>query len=278
MRSAAAAGEHIIRWLPLRGADNVREIGGMPGTGGRIVRTGLVLRGDAPRALTDEDVVLLVHRYGLRTVFDLRSHAEAVLDGHGLLPAAGVRVQVVPMLTRDPEAVPGEVPEARLPAGVPAARTPAGAAGVVTGEMEIPRRFDYGLMAAGGAAAIINVLTALTRPETGTALVHCAAGKDRTGVLIAILLEVLGVDRATIMADYLATGERIEAIAARRRDVPSARTAPRTTQVDRRFLVTLFDELDSRGGASAWLIGHGAPARLARALRARLLISCRAPA
>jgi protein tyrosine/serine phosphatase len=98
---------------------------------------------------------------------------------------------------------------------------------------------------------------------SGATLVHCAAGKDRTGMVCALALETVGVSRDAIFADYVATAERISLIMARLRasptyaddldDEPDSTHAPRAETLE-----AVFDALDSRyGGPLAWLEGHG---------------------
>jgi protein tyrosine/serine phosphatase len=106
--------------------------------------------------------------------------------------------------------------------------------------------------------------------------VHCAAGKDRTGVVVALALDAAGVDRDTIVGDYLATGERIDAIIARllssstyraeleghdpQRHAPVPGTMERVLElIDQRF-----------GGSVAWLSAHGLSAADLERLRRRL--------
>ena len=62
--------------------------------------------------------------------------------------------------------------------------------------------------------SIVGSVRAIARAD-GAVLVHCAAGKDRTGVVVALALDAAGVDRDAIVGDYLASRERIEAIVAR---------------------------------------------------------------
>jgi protein-tyrosine phosphatase len=97
----------------------------------------------------------------------------------------------------------------------------------------------------------------------GAVLVHCAAGKDRTGVVVALALDAAGVDRSAIAGDYLATNERIEAIMARLVSSPTYRSeleghdpqahAPIPGTIERMF--ELIDE--SFDGSAAWLSEHG---------------------
>ena len=94
-------------------------------------------------------------------------------------------------------------------------------------------------------------------------LVHCAAGKDRTGTIVAVALDAVGVDRGEILEDYLVTTERIEAIAERlrgsdtyREGLEGQRTqdlAPRRSTMER--VLELLDE--EFGGSAGYLRRHG---------------------
>ncbi len=81
-----------------------------------------------------------------------------------------------------------------------------------------------------------RALRVLADPASGTSLVHCAAGKDRTGVVVALALSLVGVTREAVVADYVRSAERVEDILRRLRDttaygpglagVTAAQTAP----------------------------------------------------
>jgi protein tyrosine/serine phosphatase len=110
----------------------------------------------------------------------------------------------------------------------------------------------------------------------GAAVVHCAAGKDRTGVVVALALTVAGVPAEAVVADYAATGERIEAIMARlrrsrlySRDVASK---PADVQPPRAETMAAFlEQMDARyGGVVSWLTEHGLSAADLDALRVKL--------
>jgi hypothetical protein len=97
----------------------------------------------------------------------------------------------------------------------------------------------------------------------GAVLVHCAAGKDRTGVVVAVALDACGVDRDAIVSDYLATDERIHAIFDRLLSSPTYRdelkdTYPSThapvAATMERFFVLMDEEY---GGSAQWLTAHG---------------------
>ena len=105
-------------------------------------------------------------------------------------------------------------------------------------------------------------MRSIARAE-GAALVHCAAGKDRTGVVVALALTVAGVPAQAVAADYAASGERAEAIMERlRRSRLYARdvnSKPADLQRPRAETMTAFlEQMDARyGGAGSWLTGHG---------------------
>jgi hypothetical protein len=110
----------------------------------------------------------------------------------------------------------------------------------------------------------------------GAVLVHCAAGKDRTGVVVALALDAAGVDRQPIVSDYLATAERIDAIMARLLSSPTYRSeleghdprahAPIPGTMER--LLELVDE--GFGGPAAWLSAHGLSDAELERLRGRM--------
>jgi protein tyrosine/serine phosphatase len=126
------------------------------------------------------------------------------------------------------------------------------------------------------ADAVVGAVRALAHGGPGASVVHCAAGKDRTGVVVALSLAVAGVPHEEIVADYAMTAEIIEALVAKlkasptyaedmeRRDVASH--TPRAETMDR--VLTLLDE--RHGGPTGWLDAHGFGAGEQAALRARL--------
>jgi protein tyrosine/serine phosphatase len=110
----------------------------------------------------------------------------------------------------------------------------------------------------------------------GAALVHCAAGKDRTGVVVALALSATGVRPEAVVADYAATGERIEAIVNRLRRSPTytsdVNSKPAELHRPRPETMAAFlEQMDSRyGGVTQWLAAHGFGDDDLRLLRAKL--------
>jgi protein-tyrosine phosphatase len=260
-----------LLWIDLEGAVNVRDVAGLPLTDGGVVAAGRLLRSDNLQDLTAADVARLVDDHGVRTVVDLRTDVEVALEGPGpltrrddvtierrsLYPETGERTDIeADALTPWQEGVGGT-----LHPGEPFT--------VQTYMGYIQHRPD----------SITGALRTIAEPpagDGGAVVVHCAAGKDRTGLVVALALEVAGVRREAIVDDYLATAERIDAIVARLAASPTyapdmhiadpARHAPRPETMPR--ILALLDE--HHGGPAAWLAHHGLTPQEQRALRERL--------
>jgi protein-tyrosine phosphatase len=173
------------RTIDLAGCLNFRDLGGYPTADGRVVRWRQVFRSDALHHLTDDDVAQLREELRLGDVIDLRSSAELRSEGRGALAAEAMRFHHYPLFDGD------------APKTVPAP------------EMTLIDR--YFLLAEFAKRPIAKVITALADTDA-PAVYHCAAGKDRTGVVSAILLGILGVPDEIIVADYAATQENLDAI------------------------------------------------------------------
>ena len=174
--------------LDIAGATNFRSLGGLPAAGGRRIRPHALMRADRLIGLNERDWNALA-RAGLATICDLRSDAERAEHPNRLPPGLAVHelnCQVNNDLRADPSL-------GRLMLEDPSAR---GAERVM---IEIYRRFP-GYMGR-------TLTTVVERLLSGGApmLVHCSAGKDRTGFVIAMLLHALEVPEPLIREDYLAS-------------------------------------------------------------------------
>ena len=174
------------RRIALPGVLNLRDVGGYPVAGGGSVRWRTLFRSDALHLL-DAAGAAAVAGLGLRTVLDLRSAAEV-----DIAPSpVGGRVTHLPLLA-DLETLPvPTVPDSPR------------------GELELGTIYRYFVDECGDRIAA--AIGELTSDDAFPALVHCTAGKDRTGWLAAVVLSALGVDREAIETDYLRTTELSQA-------------------------------------------------------------------
>ncbi|MGZ4571746.1 MAG: tyrosine-protein phosphatase [Blastococcus sp.] len=267
------------RWVRLDGTTNTRDLGGLPTADGGQTATGRILRSDNLQTLSGDDVRRLVHEIGLREVIDLRTSAEILLEGRGPLRAVDEvthrHFSLIPERGHytDVFAVEEDDPMGELPSGWMESILPRQAA--EHDQAEPPAVRSYLGYLGDRADNVIGALRAVTH-GTGAAIVHCAAGKDRTGVVVALALSVAGVPHEEIVADYAMTAEVIDALVAKlaasptyaedmeRRDVASH--TPRAETMDR--VLTLLDERFD--GAVGWLETHGFGADERAALRSRL--------
>jgi len=258
------------RLVPLEGAFNFRDLGGYLGRGGRHTRWGRLFRSDTLHELTPADVQHLVGM-GLRTVVDLRTERELARTGRGPLEPHDVAFRHLAVVK---EGVAGEpAADSSGEAGGASGRE-ALAAPAPAGD-DLAERYLWYLDV--GRESLAEALTLMGDAAHFPLVFHCAAGKDRTGVLAALVLELCGVDREVIVADYVITAERMGLIMDRYRSDP--RFAERVAKVPAsRFSVEaptmerFLDVLAERfGGARAWARSAGVPADVLDAVPELLL-------
>ncbi len=179
----------MLRRLDLTGCLNFRDLGGYPTMDGQMVRWRQLFRSDALHLLTADDVGQLRDDVGLGCVVDLRSTAELASEGRGPLDAEAMVFHHLPLFD-------GSISANREHAA----------------QLDLTDR--YVLMAQFATGPIGRVITTLAESDA-PAVFHCAAGKDRTGVISAILLGLFGVHDDVIVADYAATQENLDAITER---------------------------------------------------------------
>lgn len=165
-----------LRRLPLEGVRNTRDLGGYPCAGG-ATRWGVFLRSDVPRQLTPGDIEYL-KAYGLTSVVDLRRDDERQVHPSLLANSEGIEVRNLSVNESFNLDFEGDLPGSM--AGL------------------------YISMLDRSAPAFVQVMQALADAR-GTALFHCAVGKDRTGVVAMFLLALAGVAEPDIVADYAVT-------------------------------------------------------------------------
>lgn len=228
------------RHVAFEGCFNFRDIGGYPARDGRMVRWGRYFRAGRQDRMTPEDLEQL-RALGIRTQIDLRRPDEAEEQGRGPLPEFGASYHNIAVIPTG-----GSDELSRL-----------------VGDTGISGRRYLGYLEFG-PESWRRMFELFAEADRHPMVIHCTAGKDRTGVSTAFLLSVLGVDRALIEADYALTN----------RDVPrQADFLERTTGLppgmDRQTLVhaagvpeeamgDFLDGLEARwGGPVAYLRSIG---------------------
>jgi rhodanese-related sulfurtransferase len=221
---------------------NLRDIGGMPATDGAVVKHNIVLRSAMP-AIGDRVPEMILWPPAL--VIDLRSPAES--EGTHPLDSRAARIINLPLLSA---LRPGAAPAEDL-IGL------------------------YRVMVDFADLRLLELVREVSN-ATGPTLIHCAAGKDRTGVSVALLLRLVGVSREDVVDDYLASADALDAILARLQKIAGREhreTLPKAfLEVPVEAIVSVLDYWDSHeGGTEGWLDAVGAEAGLTERLRSTLL-------
>lgn len=195
----------MTNWIDLTGLDNLRDLGGTKAAAG-IIAPGRLWRSDNLQTLAESDVTTM-RNLGLREVIDLRSAFERQTEGPTRLTGADWINYYWLSLIPEPEST-DDLSAKAVPLPKP------------DQQLEDPIADSYIGYIVDRPAAIVSAMRVVAGSD-GAALVHCAAGKDRTGTVIALILSALGVDRSTVIADYVVTSERIGRVVARMRQAPS---------------------------------------------------------
>ncbi|MEU0819495.1 tyrosine-protein phosphatase [Streptomyces mirabilis] len=253
----------------LAGVRNFRDVGGLPTVDGRRVRYGRLFRSGHLAHATEEDAAFL-SSLGLHTIFDFRNAADQKLEGPDVeLP--GVRNVNLPLtdpadgsefwkMVRD-----GEVEQLRGHLG--------------DGKAANRMIGSYRTIVKERTAEHSHVLHALAE-DSVPALMHCAAGKDRAGLSIAVTLLALDVERDAIVADYLESNATHRRYKVRRNGSAEAARSPEVMELlsplfDARaeYLTAAFETIEETwGGIDAYLErGLGVTPEQRERLRERLL-------
>ena len=253
----------------LSGVRNFRDVGGLPTVDGRRVRQGVLFRSGHLAHATEEDAAFL-GSLGLHTIFDFRNASDQKLEGPDVeLP--GVRNVNLPLsdpadgsefwkMVRD-----GEIDQLR---------------GILGGDKGANRMIaSYRTIVTQRTAEHSQVLHSLAE-DSVPALMHCAAGKDRAGLSIAVTLLAVGVEREAIVTDYLESNAKHRRYKVRRSGSAASAYSPEVMELlsplfDARaeYLTAAFDTVEETwGGVDAYLEqGLGITPEIRERLRERLL-------
>jgi RNA polymerase sigma-70 factor, ECF subfamily len=236
------------------GLQNFRDVGGLATASGARMRRGVLYRSDAPRSGDPPPAGVA---WPPASVIDLRSAAEAG-EEHPLI-GRGSEVHAIPLMAEAGIVRLAEDPP-ELDAGV----------------ASLYRRT---LASVGPAFADVARLIGAAH---GPTLMHCTAGKDRTGLVIAVLLAAAGVEREDIIADYVRTQANMPGVLERIASTPGLEDGPalvqRVAQVQPEILTApagaiaaALDVIQESGGAAAWLRQHGLSDHELATLQARMV-------
>jgi hypothetical protein len=226
----------------LADAFNFRDLGGLPTADGRAVRAGRVFRSNCLIDLGPADLEALRSRLRIATVIDLRGPAEAEREGPTAVDALAVRLERLPLIDEKVTA-PGDM-------------------------TDLLSRYESYLTGAG--SSIVRALEIIADDANHPVVFHCTTGKDRTGVVAAVLLACLGVAPEVIAADYGVSARDPSALHAfvMRRKGFELLTDERhpLLEADPKTMLRFLETLETRhGGACAWVTSAGlAPEQLDR--------------
>ena len=252
----SAPPDRILRW---EGCHNVRDLGGLETVDGRRTRWGALIRSDILCRLTDAGRAAL-RAHGVRTVVDLRAADELASEPNPFSVVSTdedgwPRCLCLP-LNDDPVLVPA-IRQASSPAE------------------------QYRIMLDGGQVGLSRIVSGIAAAPPGGVVVHCHAGKDRTGVVIAVLLSVVGVSDETIAADYALSGDQIVPLTREWLDRVARSDEERATLLQgamphpQIMLNTLTHLRDRYGGAERYLLDAGVSAGELTVVRDRLVEAAR---
>lgn len=198
-------------WIDLEGLANLRDLGGLPTTDGGKIVPGRLLRSDNLQTLTGGDIDQLLG-LGLTDVIDLRSDYERASTGPGPLTRTNVRRHELSLFREQMPGVGEDKPDVR-PEVLPEEALP-WVDLEPSVELANPIASVYFSYLVDRPDSILAALRAVAYAP-GAALVHCAAGKDRTGTVVALALTLAGVEREAVVADYAASSERVRQVVER---------------------------------------------------------------
>ena len=210
------------RHLRLAGLRNLRDVGGYPTSDGRVTRWRTLFRADALHRLPPASQEALLDQYGIMTVVDLRWPDELLTAPNVFVDSDRVRYRHIPLLEDNPP------------------------------QLELAGFYQH--MLDRRAAQIVDVVRSVLEDGAVPALIHCAAGKDRTGVTVAVLLAAVGVDRDTIANDYALSTECFALPAVDGGDPEDPYAGPQVVACPPDVMLTTLDHLErTHGGAPSFL-------------------------
>ncbi|MFD4402790.1 tyrosine-protein phosphatase [Nocardia sp. NPDC058499] len=242
--------------LRISGTFNFRDLGGLPVHGGGTIRPGVLLRSAQLSRLGDPGHTTL-RELGVGAVHDLRGYREIERAGADHLPP-DIQLRVTPFHGETATAPPHEAAAGREDA-------PGAALAYM---MDVYRGFPASPEAHAALLALAEAIVA----DRGAVLVHCAAGKDRTGWSVATLLRAVGVPETEILTDYLLSNHAVAELRSSLKDEFGADLPQAVLEVREEYLrAGLEAGTELHGDFDSYLRAVGFTADLRERLRNRLV-------
>ena len=250
--------EKYNRHIRLKSVTNLRDIGGYKARNGKTIVWRRIFRSGEFAKISRQDFQRLTQEISITTVIDLRSKFEVERQGIGLINEANIKYHNIAFITDDDDPKANERRYKDLKN---------------MGEfyIEQAQQKEYG-------KHIIEALEVIAEPENHPLVFHCAVGKDRTGMLAAILLNLLGVGEDDIIQDYTLSEPYMDELLARLKNNPQKNDPPldipeyfwkASPESMKLFLNTLRQEY---GSIEGYLESMGSADSLAGRLKAALLV------
>lgn len=232
--------------LKLEGVRNIRDLGGLKTLEGKSVRENHFLRAGHLHTITESDMKILVEKYHLKTIIDLRTKQEIKEKPDKEID--GVKYISIPLINEttagisrekgsDPKSIAKDYNDkAELLAAIP----------------DMSKIYLFMVTDKNAIDQIKKVMSVLMNQNDGAVLFHCTAGKDRTGIIAALLLYLLGVSEKDIYADYLITNKSVRKEALKyywialllKHDRKIAAKLKRVYIADKTYLQSAFEAID----------------------------------
>lgn len=249
--------------IRLEGTFNIRDLGGMPIAGGRKVKSKRLIRSDALSNLTPEGEATLLKEYDLANILDLRTESE--LGEQPPRKIEGATWMHLPLIKGDSAKRSNAQFEVNEAEEQNLSLATIFKISITQMNYDVPKAiigmYDNLLNSAFSTDQTKKFFDLLLATEIGSTLWHCTAGKDRTGFLTVLVLELLGVSRDLIKEDFLLseknlrpqTDKIIEEIEKEESDPRLLEQVRILNGVLPEYMDAVFDGIDAYGGIESYM-------------------------
>ena len=243
------------RVVSIDGLNNVRDLGGLVAKSGREFQRRVILRGESPQFATKEGAAKLIE-YGVSDIVDLRTSIEVKSEGYGHLAEKcpeNVEIHHFPIIMDSQWKVD------------------------LVGSGKKEERYVSFLkwLDSGGDTSLVKILNLIASAK-GATYIHCAAGKDRTGMVASILYDLAEVEYCCIEYDYLMTNKNVMGVLNRlgqsdtyQRDLKNPNIHAQLTRTGE--ITEFLEKLKERSAITPWLLSIGMSIDTLNSLKKRLV-------